>query len=78
VYAIMSELEKKYRQVAFFDQDFDGPAADCIRDLPECRRFMGLPFTIYFKKGKAVAATTSIQTRGQVTAILDSQFGAPS
>ncbi len=78
VYGIMEQLESQYSHVAFRDQDFDIPAADFIKNLPECASFMGLPFTVYFKKGKVVAATTSIQDRKQVTQILDREFGKPS
>jgi len=78
VYGIMEELEEQYPHVAFRDQDFDIPAADFIRNLPECAYFMGLPFTVYFKNGTVVAATTSIQTKNQVTEILDREFGKPS
>jgi thioredoxin 1 len=39
---------------------------------------MGLPFTVYFKNGKTMAATTSIQNRQDVTRILDAQFGKPA
>lgn len=35
---------------------------------------MGLPFIVNFMKGKAVAATTSIQDRKQVKANLDAQI----
>ncbi len=55
--------------------DFDGPAANYVRGLPECVGFMGLSFTVYFKNGKAVAATTSIQTREQVKGHLERVFG---
>ena len=78
VYGIMEELEAKYAHVAFRDQDFDIPAADFIRNLPECASFMGLPFNVYFKNGKVVAATTSIQNKDQIVEILDSVFGKPS
>lgn len=74
VYAIMDDLRSEYAHVAFFAQDFDGPAAAHIQGLPECRGFMGLPFTVYFKNGQAVAATTSIQSSEQVKAILDREF----
>ena len=74
VYAIMEELREKYPHVAFFDQDFDGPASSYIRNLPECASFMGLPFTVYFKNGKVAAATTSIQTEKQIQTILDREF----
>jgi len=78
VYGIMESLEQTYPHVAFRDQDFDIPAADFIKGLPECASFMGLPFTVYFKNGKVVAATTSIQSKDQVTEILDREFGKPS
>lgn len=78
VYQIMEQLEGKYTRVAFRDQDFDIPAAGFIKSLPECASFMGLPFTVYFKNGKVVRATTSIQNKGQITAILDKEFGKPS
>jgi thioredoxin 1 len=76
VYAVMEDLCGKYPHVAFYDQDFDGPAAGYIRALPECRRFMGLPFTVYFKNGKVAAATASIQTATQVREHLDREFGS--
>ena len=78
VYAAMEELRSRYPHVAFFDQDFDGPAAYFIRTLPECADFMGLPFTVYFKNGKVAATATSIQSPEQITEILDREFGAAS
>jgi thioredoxin 1 len=76
VYDVMESLEAKYPQVAFRDMSFDGPAAHNIRRLPEVRSFTGLPFTVYFRDGKVVAATSSIQNKAQVKAILDRAFGA--
>ena len=76
VCAIMEDLRGKYPHVAFYDQDFDDEAAGYIRALPECRRFMGLPFTVYFKNGKVAAATASIQTAAQVREHLDRAFGS--
>jgi thioredoxin 1 len=78
VYGIMKTLEAQYPRVAFRDMDFDSPEASFIKRLPECAGFRGLPFTVYFKKGKVVVATTSIQNRKQVTEILDKEFGKPS
>jgi thioredoxin 1 len=78
VYRILEELGREYTHVAFRDQEFDIPAADVIRDLPECRSFMGLPFTVYFKNGRVVAATTSIQNKAQIRKILDAEFGKPA
>ncbi len=78
VYAILSQLETQYPHVRFYDQDFDIPAAEFIRRLPECSSFMGLPFTVYFNNSKVVAATTSIQNRDQISKILDREFGQHS
>lgn len=74
VYAIAEELEGEYKHVKFYDMEFDNPAAYVIRSLPEVRGFMGIPFTIYYKNGKVVKATSSIQSREQITKILDKEF----
>jgi len=54
--------------------EFDHPEAGIIRNLPECRGFMGLPFTVYYKNGKLVEATSSIQSRDQITSILNTKL----
>ena len=76
VYGVMEELEKsgQHDTVAFRDMAFDSPEADAIRQLPECSNFRGLPFTVYFKDGKVAKATSSIQSKEQVTAILSEVF----
>ena len=74
VYAVMEELESKYPHVQMRDMDFDIPGASFIRNLPECVLFMGLPFTVYFKNGKVVMATSSIQDEKQITEILNKVF----
>lgn len=74
VYGIAEELEDEYPHVKFVDMEFDNPVSNVIRSLPEVRGFMGIPFTIYYKNGQVVKATSSIQTRQQVTSILDVQF----
>jgi len=76
VYDIMEEFIEngEYKNVEIRDMLFDNPNASVIRELPECRGFMGLPFTVYYKNGKVVKATTSIQNKEQITEILDSEF----
>ena len=78
VYGIAEEIENEYKHVKFRDMEFDNPESHVIRNLPEVRGFMGIPFTIYYKNGKVAKATSSIQTKGQVTSILNNEFGAPS
>lgn len=76
VYDAMDELKRSgtYDHVEFRDMLFDDPESDFIRQLPECASFRGLPFTVYWKNGKVVKATSSVQTKDQVQAILDSSF----
>ena len=71
VYDVMENLEDKYENVAFRDVAFDEPVSNNIRKLPEVRNFMGLPLTVYFKNGKVVEATSSIQNKAQVTKIIE-------
>jgi len=74
VYGIAEELEAEFKHVKFYDMEFDNPISDVIRILPEVQGFRGIPFTIYYKNGKVVKATSSIQTKDQVKAILNIEF----
>jgi thioredoxin 1 len=78
VYRAMEHLQKEYPHVVFRDMEFDSKPALFIRNLPECRHFMGLPFTVYFKNGGVATATSSIQNRNQIVQILDTYFGENS
>ena len=74
VYGIMEDIEDQYAHVKFADMEFDNPESHVIRNTPEVRGFMGIPFTMYYKNGKLVKATSSIQSKTQVTAILEKEF----
>ncbi|MGC9221879.1 MAG: thioredoxin [Solirubrobacteraceae bacterium] len=74
VYDIMETLTPDYPHVTFRDMHFDEPIGRVIRNLPHTAGFAGLPFTVYFKNGEVVEATSSIQTMDQVTSILDTHF----
>ncbi len=76
VYGIMEDIEGEYKHVKFADMEFDSPESHVIRNVPEVRSFMGIPFTMYYKNGKLVKATSSIQSMAQVRNILDSEFAA--
>ena len=76
VYGIMEDLEDQYKNVKFADMEFDNPESHVIRNTPEVRNFMGIPFTMYYKNGKLVKATSSIQSMTQVKSILDAEFSA--
>jgi len=74
VYGVMEELQNEYKHVEFRDMAFDSPDAAVIRNLPEARSFMGLPFVIYYKNGKVVEAKSSIQSKEQIVEVLDRVF----
>lgn len=74
VYGIAESIENEYQHVKFYDMEFDNPESNVIRTLPEVNGFTGIPFTIYYKNGKVVKATSSIQSKQQVTSILDKEF----
>jgi thioredoxin len=74
VYDAMEELEQERPNVKFFTMAFDNPEANVIRNAPECRGFMGLPFVMYYKNGKVAQAKTSIQSMQQITAVLNKEF----
>ena len=77
VYQSMIELDSSYPNISFMDLAFDHPQASLIRSLPECQGFMGLPFTVYYKNGRVIAATSGLQTKEQVRDILDREFALP-
>ncbi len=73
VYGAMAQMEKekKFSEIEFRVVDFDTNAAMMIRTHEKCRNFMGLPFTVYYKDGEIVHATSSIQSRKQIEEHLD-------
>lgn len=74
VYRIAEELKVKYKHVKFFDLEFDNTESHIIRNIPEVQEFKGLPFTVYYKKGKVVKATSGIQSEVQIMSILEKVF----
>ena len=75
VYEVMEEMEEERPDIKYRSMAFDSPEAAIIRNAPMCKGFMGLPFTVYYKNGEMVKATTSIQSRDQIVSILDEKFG---
>jgi thioredoxin 1 len=74
VYDIFEILREEYTDIQFLDMDFDIPVAALIKSLPECREFWGLPYTIYYRNGKVVKATSSIQTAKEIKSVIQEVF----
>lgn len=76
VYRITEMLEPDYSHVQFYDMEFDNPESHVIRTIPEVSNFMSIPFTVYYKNGQVVRATSGIQTKEQIATILKEEFAA--
>jgi thioredoxin 1 len=76
VFGIMERLEMEFKHVKFFDMEFDNPESYVIRNAPECASFRGLPYVIYYRNGKLVRATTSIQNMEHIKTILNNEFSS--
>ena len=74
VYDIFEILREEYTDIQFLDMDFDIPVAELIKNLPECQGFWGLPFTVYYRNGKVVKATSSIQTAKEIKSVIKELF----
>ncbi len=74
VYGVFEVFRDKYPDIQFRDMEFDSPDAAVIKNLPECRSFQGLPYTVYFRNGKVVKATTSIQSANQIKDVINEVF----
>jgi len=74
VYRIAEELEKEYSHVKFFDMEFDNPESKVIQSIPEVMGFAGIPFTIYYRNGLVVKATSGIQSKEQIITILEHEL----
>jgi thioredoxin 1 len=74
VYGVMEELEPTNKHIKFADMAFDSPESHVIKNVPEVRGFMGIPFVMYYKNGKLVKATSSIQSMKQVKENLETLF----
>ena len=76
VYRIAEELEEKYSHVKIYDMEYDNPESYFFHALPEVQNLMEIPFTLYYKNGEVVKATAGLQTKTQITDILNKEFGA--
>ena len=74
VYGIMEDLEPDYPHVKFADMEFDNPESKVIQSIPEVMGFAGIPFTIYYRNGLVVKATSGIQSKEQIITILEHEL----
>jgi thioredoxin 1 len=54
--------------------EYDNPESYFFHALPEVSDLMEIPFTLYYKNGQVVKATSGIQSKAQMKTILDQEF----
>lgn len=74
VYQIAEDLEKEFPAVNFYDMEYDNPESQVIKKLPELIGLTSIPYVVYYKNGLVVNVTSGIQSKSQVTAILETAF----
>jgi thioredoxin 1 len=71
VYRIAEALEDAFKNVKFFDMEFDNPESQVIRSLPGVTGFSGIPFTVYYKNGSVVNVTSGLQLKEDMIGLLN-------
>jgi len=74
LFRIAEELSSEITQIKFYDIEYDNPELYVVRNLQEARGFTEAPIAIYFKSGQVVKLTTGIQSKNQISMILDKVF----
>lgn len=74
VYQIAEDLEVEFPAVNFFDMEYDNPESQVIKKLPELIGLASIPYVVYYKNGLVVKVTSGIQSKSQVSAILEAVF----
>lgn len=76
LFRIAEELAVQFTQIKFYDMEFDNPEAYVVRNLPEVCGFTETPFAIYYKGGQVVKATSGIQSKVQISDIIEREFSS--
>jgi len=74
IYNIAEELENEFKNVEFFDMEFDNPESEILRKIPEITDLMTVPLTIFYKNGNVVKVTDNKQNKKQIINILNEYF----
>jgi thioredoxin 1 len=74
VYRIMEGLEMHYRNVKFYDIEFDNPESHVIRNFIKSTDVENIPILSYYKKGKLIATCGGHQTKEQIVSVIEKEF----
>jgi thioredoxin 1 len=74
VYNIAEELGPQFKNVKFYDMEFDNPESTILKNVVEYYDLRNNPLIGYFKSGNLVEVSLGIQTKEQITAILNREY----
>jgi thioredoxin 1 len=74
VYKIAEELEIQFQHVKFFDMEFDNPESSVLKNVIEYYDLRNIPLVGYFKNGTLVEVSFGIQTKEEITTVLNKEF----
>ncbi len=77
VYNIAEELEAQYKNVKFYDMEFDNPESAVLKNVVEYYDLRNIPLIGYFKNGSLVKVSMGTQTKKQITSILNKEYTKP-
>lgn len=71
VYRAIEELGEEYRQIKFFDMEYDNPEFYFFHERPEVKNLEEIPFTTFYYRGEAVKSVGGLQTKAQLKKFLN-------
>ena len=74
MYRIAEALKAEFTHVGFFDMESDNPESGIIHNLPEVQGLSNMPLMVCFKNREVACVQAGIQTKAQVTTILEHEF----
>lgn len=70
VYRTIEELGDEFRQIKFFDMEYDNPEFYFYHLRPEVQYLEEIPFTTFYHRGEAVKSVGGFQTKAQLKKFL--------
>jgi thioredoxin 1 len=76
VYRAIEELGNEFAHVKFYDMEYDNPEFYFFHALPEVQGLEEIPFTVFYRNGKAVKSVAGMQSKVQLKKLLVEEFSS--
>jgi thioredoxin 1 len=74
VYRVAEELDGEYKNVQFFDLEYDNPEFVDIINLPIIKSFNALPILLFYKNGNVIHVDSGNQTKSYFKTMLNEKI----